>query len=169
MKKIKFSIITPCLNRVHYLRETIESVLNQTVFKNNLCEMQYIIIDGGSDDGSLELIKEYNKIHQNIEYISEKDEGMYDALTKGFEKCTGDIISYINAGDFYNLNAFEIIENILNNSHNIDWVTGGKYIYNEKSLGMFHKSTKRLFQLEAKSIREIHGFLKRKTPITLKN
>lgn len=133
MKKIKFSIITPCLNRVHYLRETIESVLNQTVFKNNLCEMQYIIIDGGSDDGSLELIKEYNKIHQNIEYISEKDEGMYDALTKGFEKCTGDIISYINAGDFYNLNAFEIIENILNNSHNIDWVTGGKYIYNEKS------------------------------------
>ena len=50
-----------------------------------------------------------------------------------------------------------------------DYTDEFKYIYNEKSLGMFHKSTKRLFQLEAKSIREIHGFLKRKTPITLKN
>ena len=51
----------------------------------------------------------------------------------------------------------------------INYTDEFKYIYNEKSLGMFHKSTKRLFQLEAKSIREIHGFLKRKTPITLKN
>ena len=105
MKKLKFSIITPCRNRVNYLRETIESVLNQTAFKKNICEMQYIIIDGASTDGSIELIEEYAKNNQNIEFISENDESMYDALRKGFEKCDGDIISYINAGDLYNFNA----------------------------------------------------------------
>ena len=66
MKKLKFSIITPCRNRVNYLRETIESVLNQTDFKKNICEMQYIIIDGASTDGSKELIEEYARNNQNI-------------------------------------------------------------------------------------------------------
>ena len=54
--------------------------------------MQYIIIDGASTDGSKELIEEYAKNNQNIEFISENDESMYDALRKGFEKCNGDII-----------------------------------------------------------------------------
>ena len=133
MKKLKFSIITPCRNRLSYLRETIDSVLNQTAFKKNICEMQYIIIDGASTDGSKELIEEYARNNQNIEFISENDESMYDALRKGFEKCNGDIISYINAGDLYNINAFEIVEIAFKSSDKIKWLTGTKYIYNENS------------------------------------
>ncbi len=133
MKKLKFSIITPCRNRLNYLRETIDSVLNQTAFKKNLCEMQYIIIDGASTDGSKELIEEYARDNQNIEFVSENDDSMYDALRKGFEKCDGDIVSYINAGDLYNFNAFEIVEIAFKSSDTIKWLTGGKYIYNENS------------------------------------
>ena len=133
MKKLKFSIITPCRNRLNYLRETMDSVLNQTAFKKNLCEMQYIIIDGASTDGSKELIEEYARDNQNIEFVSENDDSMYDALRKGFEKCDGDIVSYINAGDLYNFNAFEIVDIAFKSSNKIKWLTGGKYIYNENS------------------------------------
>ena len=132
MKKLKFSIITPCRNRLNYLRETMDSVLNQTAFKKNLCEMQYIIIDGASTDGSKELIEEYARDNQNIEFVSENDDSMYDALRKGFEKCDGDIVSYINAGDLYNFNAFEIVEIAFKSSDKIKWLTGGKYSNNKK-------------------------------------
>lgn len=119
------TIITPVFNSKNYIRETIESVFNQKY--NNI---EYIIIDGGSSDGTVDIIKEYN---DRLSYwISEKDSGMYDALCKGFEKANGSIIGYINAGDFLNPMAIQVvIEQFEKN--NVNWLTGMRTICNENS------------------------------------
>lgn len=129
---MKFSVITPVRNMRDYITGTIESVINQ-ININSKFSIQYIIVDGNSTDGTLEIIQEYEKNYSFITVISEEDESMYDALQKGLKIADGDIISYVNAGDIYNLNAISIIENIVSNNKKIKWITGGKYIYNENS------------------------------------
>ena len=87
------SIITVVYNGEKYLKETIQSVINQT-YDN----VEYIIIDGGSTDGTLDIIKKYE---EKIDYwLSEKDSGIYDAMNKGVTLCSGDIIGIVNADDF---------------------------------------------------------------------
>lgn len=86
------SIITPSFNQGDYLEQTIQSVLAQT-YPN----IQYIIIDGGSTDHSVDIIKKYSKkLHY---WISEKDYGQSDAINKGIAQASGDIIAYLNADD----------------------------------------------------------------------
>ncbi|MEI7525465.1 MAG: glycosyltransferase family 2 protein, partial [Mariniphaga sp.] len=90
----KISIITPSYNQGPYLETTIRSVLLQ-----NYPNLEYIIIDGGSTDNSLEIIKKYEPW---ITYwISEKDNGQSHAINKGFNKLTGDIVAWINSDDWY--------------------------------------------------------------------
>jgi glycosyltransferase involved in cell wall biosynthesis len=88
----KISIITVNLNNKDGLRKTIESVLNQT-YK----DIEYIVIDGGSTDGSIEIIKQYeNQINY---WISEPDKGIYNAMNKGILKATGEYLQFLNSGD----------------------------------------------------------------------
>lgn len=92
MESIKISIITVCLNNKAGLKKTIESVIGQT-YTNK----EYIIIDGQSTDGSVDLIKSYDT---QIDYwISEKDQGIYDAMNKGIDKATGEYLLFLNSGD----------------------------------------------------------------------
>ena len=92
--KHKLSIITVNLNNVAGLRKTINSIINQT-FK----DFEYIIVDGGSDDGSVKLIKEYSdKIHH---WVSEPDAGIYHAMNKGIEQANGEYCLFINSGDIF--------------------------------------------------------------------
>lgn len=94
------SIITVTFNAEEYLEEAIDSVLNQT-YKN----IEYIIIDGGSTDSTVDIIKKFEK---KIDYwVSEKDAGIYDAMNKGLKASTGDIIGILNADDFYVNDAVE--------------------------------------------------------------
>ncbi len=123
---MKFSIITPTYNSEKYLAETIESVLSQ---KGDF-EVEYIIIDGGSNDNTVEIIKKYSKTHA-IKWISEKDEGMYSAINKGFSMATGDIFAWINSDDVYLPDAFQSITRTLNKYPKIKWLKGITLISNE--------------------------------------
>lgn len=125
MKNLKFSIITVSYNSVNTIEETILSVLNKN-YKN----FEYIIIDGGSTDGTVDIIKKYSD--RLAYWVSEPDKGMYDALAKGFERVTGDICAYINADDFYQKYAFEVLNDVFQNGK-VNWVTGINTIYNDKS------------------------------------
>lgn len=88
----KISIITPSYNQAQYLEDTILSVIEQ-----NYPNLEYIIIDGGSTDNSVEIIKKYEKYLSF--WVSEKDSGQSDAINKGIEKCTGEIFNWINSDD----------------------------------------------------------------------
>ncbi len=96
----KISIVIPSYNKVDFIEQSILSVLNQ-----NYPNIELIIIDGGSSDGTVEIIKKYD---QYITFwASEKDQGQSDALNKGFKHCTGSIYGFLNSDDVYLPNAFK--------------------------------------------------------------
>ncbi len=103
MKSPLISIITITLNAEKYLEQTIQSVLNQT-YKN----IEYIIVDGGSTDGTLGIIEKYKNAIDRI--ISEKDEGIADAMNKGTILATGDYVIFLHADDYFaNANALKAV------------------------------------------------------------
>lgn len=92
---MKISLITVCYKSVATLRTALESVLSQ---KN--VDLDYLVIDGGSEDGTVELLKEYEKkFNGRMRWISERDRGMYDAINKGIKMATGDVVGILNADD----------------------------------------------------------------------
>lgn len=101
------TIITVVFNDVKNIESTILSIINQTY-----ANIEYIIIDGGSTDGTVNIIKKYsNKISY---WISESDKGIYDAMNKGIEKANGEWVNFMNSGDRFTSN--NVIEKIFNNS-----------------------------------------------------
>lgn len=94
MENPKISIITVCYNAVDTIDKTILSVITQT-YQN----IEYIIIDGASTDGTVDIIKKYD--HKVTRWMSEPDEGIYDAMNKGIKLASGDYINFMNAGDTF--------------------------------------------------------------------
>ena len=109
MKKI--SIITVTYNSSKYLKDCIESVIFQD-YKN----IEYIIIDGNSTDNTLEIIKSYES--NLLIYISEKDNGIYDAINKGIKLSTGDYVGLLHSDDFFKDNT--VVSRIINSFSNFD-------------------------------------------------
>lgn len=101
---MRLSIITPVYNAETTIERTLLSVINQS----HHFELEYIIVDGGSQDKTLEIIQKYKQHISTV--ISEPDQGVYDAMNKGVRLATGDIIGIINSDDWYNDNAFEVVE-----------------------------------------------------------
>lgn len=154
---MKISIITPSYNQVKYLEQTILSVLNQ-----NYPNLEYIIIDGGSTDGSVEIIKKYEK--QLSYWESEKDTGQSNAINKGFKKATGEIVAWLNSDDLY----FPYTLNMVAKSHSenprIDLIYGDvENFYPNGSSNLFiHKPFDLIDFLSRVSIHQPAVFWKRK-------
>ncbi|MDD4899750.1 MAG: glycosyltransferase family 2 protein [Candidatus Omnitrophica bacterium] len=112
----KISIVTPSFNQAEYLEETIKSVLSQ-----NYPNLEYIIIDGGSTDGSVEIIRRYS---DRISYwVSEPDKGRGEAINKGFQHATGEIMGWLGCGDKYFPWTFEVVSQIFSALPEVEWLT----------------------------------------------
>jgi glycosyltransferase involved in cell wall biosynthesis len=113
----KISIVTPSFNQGRFIEQTILSVINQ-----NYPNLEYIIIDGGSTDDTVSIIKKYEK---HITYwVSEKDKGQSHAINKGIEKCTGEIFNWLNSDDWYEPDALFKIAKAFMNDSSLQFVSG---------------------------------------------
>ncbi len=117
---MKISVITPCLNRRDLIAETVESVLAQ-----NYPDFEHWIIDGGSTDGTLDLLRNYS----HLKVVSEPDRGVYDALNKGLHLASGEIIALLNSDDLFPLGAFNLCTELFRNSVGTMIVSGGCQIF----------------------------------------
>ncbi len=118
----KFSIITPTLNRAAFLREAIESVQRQS-YPN----VEHIIVDGGSTDGTMELLADY----PHLTVIEGPDKGVYDALNKGIAQAGGDVIGLLNSDDLLEAGALGAVASLFEDQSHIEGVFGGAVVFRE--------------------------------------
>lgn len=120
----KLSIVTPSFNQAPFLEQTILSVLEQ-----NYEPLEFIIVDGGSTDGSVEVLRKYE--NQLAFWVSEKDRGQAHALNKGLERATGDLVAYLNSDDLYLPGAFAAVVNYFRAHPECDWLCGDTLMFGE--------------------------------------
>lgn len=118
MKKApKISIVTPSFNQGKYIEDAIQSIISQ-----NYPNLEYIIIDGGSSDNSLSIIKKYSK---KLSYwVSEPDGGQAEAINKGFGHTTGEIMTWLNSDDILMPGTLQLVANIFTRLSEVNWVSG---------------------------------------------
>jgi glycosyltransferase involved in cell wall biosynthesis len=115
----KISVVTPSYNQAEFLERTIKSVLDQ----NYSC-LEYIIIDGGSTDGSVDIIKRY--ANQLAYWVSEKDKGQTNAINKGFSRATGDVVAWLNSDDEYCPGSLETVARTFMSNKSLNFVFGDR-------------------------------------------
>lgn len=128
----KITVVTPNYNQERFIEQTILSVLNQ-----DYSNLEYIIIDGGSTDASVSIIKKYeDKLHY---WVSAKDRGMYNAINKGFSMSSGEIMCWINSDDILTENSLNIVAEIFVNNSHIKWVQGLPTVIDENGDIIFQR------------------------------
>lgn len=120
----RISIVTPSYNQAPYLEECIDSVLSQ-----GYPNLEYVVMDGGSNDGSVEIIKKYEK-HLTY-WQSCQDGGHYAAINTGFSKTSGEIMAWLNSDDRYHPNAFLKVACAFSEHPEVNWLTGRRTVFNE--------------------------------------
>lgn len=124
------SIITPCYNSAEFLEQCIQSIKGQ-----NVQNFEHIIVDGGSTDGTLDIIRRHEGTYP-MRWISERDNGMYDAIAKGFRLAKGDVFSYLNSDDMYMPWTTQLVERVFRTPH-IRWCTGYSSYFDETGCQYF--------------------------------
>jgi glycosyltransferase involved in cell wall biosynthesis len=120
LSKCKISIVTPSFNQGDFLEESIQSVIHQKDV-----EIEYVVIDGGSQDESVEIIKRNENKGQGVSYwVSESDGSHGQALNKGFAQTTGEIMAGINSDDKYMAGSLSIVHDIFESFPHVMWITG---------------------------------------------
>jgi glycosyltransferase involved in cell wall biosynthesis len=136
------AVVTPSFNQGGYLEDAIQSVLGQ-----DYSNVEYVIIDGGSTDNSLDVIDKFNGEERFISWASEPDGGQYDAINKGFERTSGEIMGWLNSDDKYMPWTFSVVADIFETHPEIEWLTTAQHAhYNQKGqlslcryVGGYHK------------------------------
>jgi len=123
MTNIKVSVVTVCFNSEKTIEQTFKSLLSQTD-----SDFEYVVIDGGSKDSTINIIERYIPLFERkgitFRHISEKDDGIYDAMNKGINLATGDIIGLLNSDDYYLTDTIFNLKKIINEYPNIDVIHG---------------------------------------------
>jgi len=120
----KISIVTPSFNQGRFIEETILSVLNQ-----NYPNLEYLVIDGGSTDETVEVIRRYED--RIAFWVSEKDRGQVHAINKGIEKCTGDIFGFVNSDDVYLPGTFAAVAQYFESHPAGEWICGDTIMFGD--------------------------------------
>ncbi len=123
----RITIVTPVYNGERYIEATIRSIVDQ-----GYPNVEYFIVDGGSTDGTVELIRKYEK--EITGWLSEPDKGMYDAINKGFARSTGEIMGWLNANDKLHTNSLFVVGSVFRDLPDVDWITGRRTIFSEDGM-----------------------------------
>jgi hypothetical protein len=123
----RIALVTPVLNSGKYLEATIRSVLAQ-----GYPNLDYFIVDGGSTDETLDVIRKYES--QISGWISEPDNGMYDALNKGFARTSGEIMGWISATDMLQLGGLSVAASVFRDLPEVEWITGRPSIFSDEGM-----------------------------------
>lgn len=129
-RPVTISLVTSCFNAAELLPVTLRSIRQQSLLLEPKASFEYVIVDAASTDRTLEVIRGA-AADLPITVISEPDRGVYDGLAKGFALCTGDVVGYLNAGDFLFPGALEVIRDAFSNTTS-SWMTGYNTLANEK-------------------------------------
>ncbi len=121
----KISVVTPSYNQGQFLERTILSVLNQ-----NYPNLEYVIMDGGSTDGSVEIIRRYER--HLTRWVSRKDDGQADAIRRGFDLCTGQVLAYLNSDDVYLPDTLCRVGRLFRARPGVDVVYSNNYLTDEQ-------------------------------------
>jgi glycosyltransferase involved in cell wall biosynthesis len=113
---MRLFIVVPSYNQGRYIERSLKSVLDQ-----NYPDLEFWIIDGGSTDGTLDLLRRYE---DRLRWISEKDDGQSDAVNKGWARCTGEVIGWTNSDDTYESGSFEAVMKVFREHPEVDFVCG---------------------------------------------
>lgn len=134
---MKISVITVCFNSEKTIRDTLES-MNIQKYK----DFEYIIIDGLSTDKTLEIVEEY-KDKLNLKIVSEKDNGLYDAMNKGIKIASGEIIGILNSDDWYEKNTLSLVNDFFEHHYDCDILSGAMNLqtFNKKKIKTIYKTT----------------------------
>jgi glycosyltransferase involved in cell wall biosynthesis len=132
----KIALVTPVFNAVRYIEETIQSVLAQ-----NYPNLEYYVIDAGSTDGTLDIIRKYEK--ELSGWVSEPDKGMYDAINKGFARTSGEIMGWISATDKLHTGGLRVVGSVLRKFPDVEWIMGRATAYTDDGMTVVLDKLKR--------------------------
>jgi glycosyltransferase involved in cell wall biosynthesis len=132
----RIALVTPVFNAREYIEATIQSVLAQE-YPN----LNYFIVDGGSTDGTVDIIRKYESRISG--WVSEPDKGMYDAIRKGFERTSGEIMGWLNATDMLHVGGLWVVASVFQDLPNVEWITGRPTAFSEHGMTVQVLATKR--------------------------
>jgi glycosyltransferase involved in cell wall biosynthesis len=119
----RIALVTPVRNSAKYIEQTIRSVLAQ-----GYPNLDYFVVDGGSTDGTVEIIRKYEK--EISGWISEPDKGMYDAINKGFARTSGEIMGWISATDMLHIGGLSVVGSVFGTFSEVEWIMGRPTTFN---------------------------------------
>jgi glycosyltransferase involved in cell wall biosynthesis len=125
-----FSVVTVCRNAARYIGATVESVLAQALFRSGRCDLEYLVCDGASTDGTLEILRPFES--QGVRVLSEPDASLYAALAKGLQCATGDYVAYLNAGDLLHPTGLTIAADCFE-LPGVEWLTGYGALFSDRA------------------------------------